>query len=198
MLERPSVQVDLRPYFKGEESGHHNKNLIVLHETVSYNQPGLMDIRNPASFLDSRGYEIHAIIDKEGNSAWCYDTKAIYDHAASSSTGMVNTRSIGIELVSEIPMLPADVRYEEWMKRKKQLDKLAWWVAWLCQKNSIPAKYSDSSLDRPGITSHWNVSTTWKVMHGHWDCWPKHEGGHFPILYIVHKAQQILEDGAVA
>ena len=48
-MRRPHVDVDLRPYYQGEESGHWKKELIVLHETVSKNYVGLWDIRNPAA-----------------------------------------------------------------------------------------------------------------------------------------------------
>ena len=51
---------------------------------------------------------------------------------------------------------------------------------------------ADTSLASPGITTHWNVSEYWLNGDGHWDCWPIHMGGHFPALYVVNKAQQIL------
>lgn len=190
----PHVDVDLRPYFKGEESGHASKTLIVLHETVSYNKPGVMDIRNPAAFLDSRGYEIHGIIDAEKHSAWCFDPQAIYDHALSGE-GMVNTRSVGFELVSEVPLMPSVLRYKIWKRRRQQLDKAAHWCAWLNQEFGIPLRYSDSSLSSSGITTHWDVSQRWLGSHGHWDCWPKHKGGYFPILYVINRARQIKKGG---
>lgn len=193
-VARPVVDIDLRPYFKGEESGHSVKTLIVLHETISYNKPGVIDIKNPAAYMDSVGYEVHGFIDREAHSAWCFDHDAIYDHAASGE-GMVNTRSIGFELVSEIPLMPSILRYDAWKKRRKQLDKVAHWCAWLNQAYDIPLKYSDSGLFSPGITTHWDVSQKWLAGHGHWDCWPKHKGGYFPVLYIVSKAQQIREGG---
>lgn len=189
-VPRPPVQVDLRPYFKGEEKGHATKTLIVLHETVSYNKLGVMDIVNPAKFLDEHGLEIHGIVDAEANSGWCYDAKAVYDHAASGK-GNINTRSVGFELVSEIPLLPSPVRFPAWWRRKKQLNRVAWWCAWLHATEGIPLKYSDST--EPGITTHWDVSKAWLGGHGHWDCWPKHKGGHFPVLYVVQKARNLLD-----
>lgn len=187
----PKVDVDLRPFYKGEERGHHDKTLIVLHETVSYNRLGVGDILGPAAFLDKAGYEIHGIIDAEAHSAWCYDPTAIYDHAASGSGG-VNTRSIGFELVSEIPLLkPSPLRLKTWLQRRKQLDKIAEWCAYLSTVTDVPLEYSDAS--DPGITSHWDVSKTYHVSGGHWDCWPRHKGGHFPILYVVQKARKILK-----
>ena len=191
-MKRPRVDIDLRPYFKGESRGSAVKSLIVCHETVSYNRPGTLDITNVAAYMDSTGLEIHGIIDSEAHSAWCYDQRAIYDHAASGQ-GNVNTRAIGFELVSEIPFLKNSVlRFNAWKKRRRQLDKLAHWCAWLHATEGIPLRYSDSS--EPGITSHWDVSQRWLGGHGHWDCWPKHKpGGHFPMLYVVNKAQQIYE-----
>lgn len=194
-VSRPRVDVDLRPFFKGEEPATHDKTLIVCHETVSYNRVGLGDITGVAAFMDSRQLEIHGIIDVEGHSAWSYEPRHVYDHALSGD-GMVNTRSIGFELVSEIPFLQTGaLRREAWQarKRRKQLDKLAAWCAWLHVTQGIPLRYSDAST--PGITSHWDVSRTYLGGHGHWDCWPLHKpGGHFPILYVVRKAQQIVRD----
>lgn len=191
-MRRPRVDVDLRPYFQGEDRGHVRKELIVLHETVSHDKPGLSDITAPAAFLDSTGLEIHGIIDGEGHSGWAYDRRAIYDHAASGS-GNVNTRSIGFEQVSDIPMLDTKAeRIAAWDPkgpRRKQLDKVAEWCAWLHFAEGIPLKYSDGRAS--GITSHWSVSKTFLGGDGHWDCWPKHKGGHYPILYVIRKAVRI-------
>ncbi len=191
-MKRPVVEVDLRPYFQGEERGHVAKDMIVLHETVSHNRPGEGDIRSVAAFLDDTGLEIHGIIDKEAFSGWSYDRQAIYDHAASGD-GNVNTRSVGFELVSEIPSLPTRAeRRAAWRAddRKRQLDEVARWCAWLSTVEPIPLRFSKGAS--PGITTHWNVSEYWLNGDGHWDCWPIHMGGHFPALYVVNKAQQIL------
>ena len=193
-MKRPHVDVDLSPFFEAEEMQTAVKSLIVCHETVSYNRVGLSDITGVAAFMDSRQLEIHGILDIEGHSAWSInDQRRVYDHAASGQ-GKVNTRSIGFELVSEIPFLRTGLlRREAWQarKRRRQLNKLAHWCAWLHATEGIPLRYSDSS--ESGITSHWDVSRRWLGGHGHWDCWPIHKGGHFPILYVIRKAQQIYE-----
>lgn len=195
MVKMPSVQVDLRPYFHEESRGGTRKSLIVLHETVSPDYPGLLDIKGPARYMDSIGLEVHGIIDAEANSAWCYDSTAIYDHALSRGTrgdGRVNSRSVGFELVSRIPGMPSRLRLPAWRARTKQLDKVAHWCAWLHETEGIPLEYSDSS--EPGVTTHWSVSQRWGVPHGHWDCRPAHLGGHFPVLYVVQKARNIVRD----
>jgi hypothetical protein len=188
-MKRPKVDLDLRPYFQGEEPTTHKKTLIVLHETVSHEAPGLSDIRGVAAYLDSTGLEIHGIIDKEGHSAWAYEPEHVYDHVLGA-----NPQSVGFEQVSDIPFLATNAqRKAAWLAddRKKQLDKVAEWCAWLHQRLGIPLRYSDASV--PGITSHWDVSNTFLGGSGHWDCHPIHRGGHYPILYVVNKAKQIWE-----
>jgi hypothetical protein len=162
--------------------------MIVLHETVSGDSVGVGDITSPASFLSREGYGIHIIVDAEGKSGWIYNPKAIVWHA-SSGAGMVNTRSIGIEQVSRIPLQPSPLRFKAWMARRKQLNVVAAWVAYLHDLCNIPLKYSDSS--EPGITTHWDVSREWLGGQGHWDCWPKHKKGYYPVLYVVQKARNI-------
>lgn len=189
MIPRPRVDVNSAPYFAGEERAHHSKSLIVCHETVSPNRPGLGDLRSVAAYMDSTGLEIHGILDLEGHSAWCMDPEAVYDHAASGK-GNVNTRSIGFELVSEIPTMPSPLRFPTWRRRRRQLNLLARWCAWLHVTEGIPLRYSDATV--PGITTHWDVSRSYLGGHGHWDCWPRHKGGHFPVLYVVQKARNIL------
>lgn len=200
-MKRPPVDLDLKPYFKGESRGSQPKDMIVLHETVSHNKPGTGDIAGVADFMDRTGLEIHGIIDKEGHAGWAYMRNAVFDHTASGGGG-VNTRSIGFELISEIPLLPTKLeRRNAWWDsdtkepnpaRQKQLDTLALWCAWLSTVERIPLRYSNGAM--PGITTHWHVSETWLAGDGHWDCWPIHLGGHFPALYVVNKAQQILEE----
>lgn len=190
MIRRPPVDVDLSGFFEAEEPRTAVKDMIVLHETVSYNRVGLGDITGVAAFMDSRQLEIHGIIDIEGHTAWSmHDQNRVYDHALGGNT---NTRAVGFELVSEIPFLKTPLlRREAWRarKRRKQLDTVAHWCAWLHATEGIPLRFSDAT--RPGITSHWNVSRAYLGGHGHWDCWPIHQGGHFPMLYVVRKAQQI-------
>src|SRR5678815_1021524 len=191
-IARPTVDVDLRKVIRHDRiHGRHQKDLIVLHETVSGDSVGTADITAPARFLNQEGYGIHLIVDGEGKSGWLYDAEAIVWHAASGQ-GNVNTRGIGIEQVSRIPLDPSPVRFKHWNERRKQLNRVALWCAWLHATEGIPLRYSDSSA--PGVTTHWDVSQRWLGGHGHWDCWPKHKGGYYPVLYVVQKAKNILRE----
>lgn len=188
-VPRPRVDVDVSTLIGSSRiHGHHAKDLIVLHETVSGDSAGVGDITSPARFLAREGYGIHLLVDREGKSGWLGDPTAIVWHAA-SGTGNVNTRGIGIEQVSPIPLHPSPVRFREWWARRRQLNKVAAWCAWLCQTQGIPIRYSDGR--EPGITTHWDVSHTYHVAGGHWDCWPKHKHGYYPVLYVVQKARNI-------
>ena len=193
-IKRPKVSVDLRPYYSDEARGHAEKSLVVWHETVSRNSIGVRDITAPAAFLDATGLEIHGMTDMEGHFAWCYDATAIYDHAA-SGRGRVNTRSIGFEQVSEVPLeRSAAKRKAMWAPngpRHKQLELAAQIAAWLFQEYGIPLRWSQG--DRPGHTSHWNVSRTYLGGDGHWDCHPVHQGGHWPALWVMQRARNIVK-----
>ena len=92
-------------------------------------------------------------------------------------------------------MLRPGLRFPTWWKRRRQLNKLAHWIAYLHAAEGIPIRYSDGR--RPGVTTHWQVSQTFLGGHGHWDCWPRSYGlgGYFPVAYVIRKAQQIYRGG---
>ena len=78
--------------------GRHPKDLIVLHETVSHDVPGLSDIMGVEQYLAAKDYGIHGCVDKEGNIAWAYGL----GNAIFWQCGGVNERSVGIEQVSYV------------------------------------------------------------------------------------------------
>jgi hypothetical protein len=171
--------------------GRHDKDVMVLHETVSADIIGLSDIINVEKYLAQIGYGIHGMTDKEGNIAWAKGLgTGVFYHC-----GGVNERACGIEQVSLIPLLlehkviTLEQAYERWRARDVQLHSTAKLVA--CWHNSDkanrPLKFSDG--DHPGVTSHWNVSQHHPESEGHTDCWPHHLGGYFPILAVIRFAK---------
>jgi hypothetical protein len=179
--------------------GRHKKDLIVLHETVSPDYKGWSDVTQTSSFLDNLDYGIHGIVDLEGHTAWAYGYgQAIFYHAISHGTrgdGLVNTRGIGIELVSRVMMDKPDnlSRWRAWWGRSEQIEATAKLVATVARFHNIPLVINDSS--GRGITTHWQVSHRWGVPHGHWDCWPKHLDGYFPLMRIVERAKYYQSQG---
>ena len=186
--------MDTAVYMSGHSHGIHvPKTLLVFHETISSDVPGWKDITSVESFLAAKDYGIHGMADAEGNKAWAYKMgSAIFWHA-----GGVNTEAIGIELISNIPLRARDnaSRYQLWKFRDKQLRAAAKMAAAIhnTRPHQIPLKFSDSRV--PGVTSHWNVSKWHTESEGHSDCYPKHLGGYFPILYVIGLARMYAKTG---
>jgi len=179
--------------------GRHDKSMIVLHETVSPDYAGWRDVVQTSDFLDNKNYGIHGVVDLEGHIAWAYKYgNAIFYHAISSGSqgnGLVNTRSIGIELISRVMLDKPDnlSRWRAWWARSPQIEAAAKLIATVARFHGIPLVPSDSS--RPGITSHWQVSKRWGVSGGHWDCWPKTSGGYFPMTRVIDRAKYYQSKG---
>lgn len=165
--------------------GHHAKNMIVLHETVSPDIVGMTDIMSVENYLAKIDYGLHGCVDKEGNIAWSSGLgDAIFYHA-----GGVNERSIGIEQVSRV-MLDFKTNGERakiWAARKAQLNATAKLVACISRAWKIPLVRSDG--DAPGITTHWNISQLHAESEGHTDCWPLYKDGYYPVSYVIKRAK---------
>lgn len=175
--------------------GTHRKELIVLHETVSPNYPGLGDVRQVSQYLDNKNYGIHGITDADGNIAWALGLgQAIFYHTQSGS-GMVNSRGIGIEQVSRV-MLDFRSRYAQWqgwLHLKKELNATAKLMACIARAHEIPLVSSDGR--KPGVTTHYEVTKTYGITGGHVDCYPRHLGGYYPKLLVISLARRYYKLG---
>lgn len=194
---RHLVLYDLAPIMRHHSHGFHDKDMLVVHETVSKDAAGLADITGVAKDLAHRDYGIHGMTDLEGHKAWARGLgRAVFYQA-----GGVNERSCGIEQVSWIPaliqakFLTHEQAFKHWMARQRQLQATAQLIAaWHTNSpKDHPLEYSNGN--EPGVTSHWNVSQTHQKSDGHWDCWPKHEGGYYPLLYVIGLARQYADAG---
>jgi hypothetical protein len=188
-----NIQLDIGPEQADNCHGRHGKDMIVLHETVSPDYPGLKDIKSISAYLDEKDYGIHCITDADGNVAVAKgQMNCVFYHTASNGSkgnGLVNSRGIGIELVSRV-MLESKVniiRFRKWRARKRQINRTARLIAVIAKREKIPIRWSNG--DRPGVTTHWSVTHTFGVPGGHVDCWPKHMGGYFPALEVIYKAR---------
>jgi hypothetical protein len=177
--------------------GKHEKDMAVLHETVSPDVLGWKDIYSVEVYLDRLDYGIHGLTDLEGHKAWAYGLgEAVFWQA-----GGVNERSIGIEQVSNIPTLVQNGHFTmeqaaaSWAGRSHQLHATAMLLA--CWHNVDPEKhvlkYSDAT--KPGVTTHWDVSQHFSASLGHTDCHPVHKGGYYPVLEVIEFAKQYVSLG---
>lgn len=178
---------------KDNVHGRADKDMIVLHETVSPNYAGLADIKATSDYLDIKDYGIHGITDAEGHIAWALGLgNAIFYHTDSSGTkgnGMVNSRAIGIEQVSRVMLNFPDnySRLQQWLLLDKELRATAKLIACASKAHDIPLVTSDGS--DPGITTHWLVTKTFGVQGGHTDCWPVNNGGYYPLSKVIQYAK---------
>ena len=188
------ARINIAPAMASLSHGTQEKHMAVCHETVSHNVPGLADILGVEGVLEREGYGIHGITDKDGHKAWANGMgEAILYHA-----GDVNGVAIGIEQVSEIPILieAKQITHEQafnmWMERQAQLSATAILLA--CWHNvhptERPLKRSDGKIESPGVCSHWDVSRWYPDAGGHWDCWPEDEGGYYPLDHVIDLAKQ--------
>lgn len=184
--------------------GHHYKDLIVAHETVSPDYPGWQDILGVSNYLDMKDYGIHGITDLEGHIAYAHGL----GDAVFWQCGGVNERSIGIEQVSRVMIqYPTDAkRKAAWLLRQKELKATAKLIASISnsRKNpdgsrQIPLQVSKwdhaHQMFTPGVVSHYEVSQHYKESEGHTDCKPVHLGGYYPLYQVVFMARTYAKAG---
>lgn len=194
---RTKIKVDLNiaPLMLPVAHGRNPKDMVVFHETVSPDYKGFQDILGVARYMPSRGLGIHGIIDAEGYLGWAVLMEPSVLYHTASNNGGVNTRSIGIEMISRVMLDYPDNqrRFQWWWQRKRQLEKAAQVLAYLHRTQGIPLDYTVGNL--PGVTTHWQITQTYKVAGGHVDAWPRHAGGYFPVNRIIYRARQLAKRG---
>lgn len=194
-MPKLKINLNISSQQKDNVHGHHPKSLIVWHETVSLNYRGLGDILSVSEYLDKLNYGIHGITDNDGNIAWALGLgDAIFYHTQSGS-GNVNSRGIGIELVSRVMLDYKDRtdRIKAWLRMDKELNATAKLSAAVARAHKIPLV--DSNGLTPGITTHWEVTKTYGITGGHVDCWPSHLGGYFPKRTLIALTKQYYAAG---
>lgn len=169
-VRRP--RVDLRMQFA--PNGKAAKTLIVLHQTISPDLPGIVDIENVSAYLKHVDYGIHVIVDRDGNSgAVDPDLEtAIYWHCKGA-----NDIGIGIEQVSYKTAVPG-----YWWPRFRQLCKTARWCAYLAKRHGIPLVYDPHGVK--GICGHADVTRARGIAGGHTDC----QYPNYPTKWVVRAA----------
>lgn len=185
--------INIAPAMKNLGHGTSVKTHFVCHESVSYNVPGLSDILGLESVLQHEGYGIHGITDKDPHKCWARGMgETTFWHA-----GGVNSVAVGVENISEIPILIQSKKithqqaHELWLERHAQLSALAILIAcWHnADKKNHPLVRSDGRIESPGICSHWDVSQHYSASEGHWDCWPVDKHGYFPLAHVIEMAK---------
>lgn len=170
-VRRPLVQLDAQG--RVQSHGAHTPLRGIWHTTESHDAPSIRDLEGIVSFWQrqKKGYGAHVIIDKSGNSALCVPPEKIAWH-----TGSRNTGSIGIELIGFARFVP-----KVWFVRRRQLHKLARWMAWLNLAYDIPLVFD---VER-GWSGHVD-----QPNQDHWD-----PGPGFPRKHVLRLAVKYRSEG---
>lgn len=120
-VRRPRVDVDLR----GKVATHGSQTPLrgVVHDTECGDLPGTREIEGVATFWRRQKEQLGAelLIDSDGNSGLCANP----DQCCWAVAGR-NRGSFHVELIGR-----ASLKRWQWLKRRRQLDKLARWMAWV-------------------------------------------------------------------
>lgn len=161
--------------------------LGVLHGTVSSDIPGTRDLQGIVGYWcgPNAGGLAHAVVDKEGYSAFTVDTAFRAPHV-----GTMNGVSVGIEIVSTVP---GWLQRLYWRPRTVQLHETARWIAGINKVYGLPIREAvvtkDGEVTRTGWTTH-RVLGQLGLGTDHTD-----PGPFFPMAKVLKIAQWYQDNG---
>lgn len=174
-VRQPLIQYDGRNLVSSH--GNHDPVRICLHDTESHDAPGVADLAGVASYWhgSGTGYGSHLGIDADGNTGRYVDDREIAWHVGGHNTGSLGIEQIGMASFSKTT----------WLKRKKQLDKVAKWIAYWSKTYNIPIT---RSIER-GVFTHamWSAASP---LSDHTD-----PGSGYPLTYVMFRARQYKKTG---
>lgn len=159
-VRRPRIDVDLR----GIVATHGFQVPVrgVVHDTECGDLPGTAEERGVARFWQrqNEGLGAELMIDAEGLSALCANPNQICWAVAGRNTGSFHIELIGFASFSRL----------HWIRRMKQLRKLARWMAWLNLEYGIPLRFDanvgwSGHRDQPNANHHDpGPNFPWKIV----------------------------------
>lgn len=168
-VRRPRIDVDVNVATHGVQFPVRG----VVHTTEGSDANGTKDITGVAAFWKRQGLGLgaHVLIDKAGNSGLGADPDEITWAVAGRNTGSVHIELIGY----------ARFKRFQWLRRRKQLDKLARWMAWLSLEYGIKLK-RDANFGWSGHRDQPNANHT-------------DPGPYFPWPKVLKLARKYHKDG---
>lgn len=195
----PKLKIDknLAQLMHPHSHGHSDKIGVVIHETVSPQYPGLVDVMGVANYLahGEDGYAIHGIVDNEAHIAWALGCGTdVYYHCAG---GRANTNFLGIESISRVMLdyTTTKARIAAWSHMRKELNATAKLIACIARAHRFPIIDNKGNTLKPGITTHYEVTKFNNVHGGHSDAWPIHNGGYYPKGMVIALAKRYYKLG---
>jgi hypothetical protein len=163
---------------------------VVLHDTECHDAAGISEIEGVVNFFmqtdqpDRLG--AHCIVDADGNVGYLADPDQLLYHV-----GGLNTGSVGIEQIGFASFTEAD-----WLRRPKQLDKVARILAWLHHDYAIPLEVPSpqgAADANHGVMTHAMVSRFEPASQGHTD-----PGSGYPLGHVLAIAKGYVKAGGWA
>lgn len=174
LVREPQVQYDGRGMIATHGTAHPLRG--VWHSTECGDSQGITELTGVLAFWKQQGlgYGAQLLIDKDGNSALAASPDAIVWAVENHNSGTFSIELIGFARFSLLT----------WLTRRKQLDKLARWMAWLRKEYGIPL---DFSVNR-GWSRHLDQSRAFGGTH-------TDPGIGFPCRLVLRKARKYLKEG---
>jgi hypothetical protein len=151
----------------------------VLHSTESHDRKGLDDVLGVEAFLERQTpYEIHLIVDAEGNTAAALDARGHVAQNRFDHCPPVHDHAFGIEMIGFAKFDAVD-----WWAREPQLRKVARWLAYFhahfgVQLIGDTSATSTTAAMRNGVVMHRQVSKRFgKTDHT--------DPGVFPLNFVL-------------
>lgn len=158
-VRRPTINVDLR----GKVATHGLQTPVrgVVHDTECGDLSGTAEIGGVVNFWMRQDERLGAqlLIDSDGNSGLAADPDEITWAVARRNTGTFHVELIGFAYFHRF----------QWLRRRKQLDKLARWMAWLNLEYGIALRFD---IDY-GWSGHRNQPNANHHDPGPWFPWDK-------------------------
>lgn len=168
-VPRPPVVVN----FKSASHGTNKQKVIVLHSTESTDRPqDTTDVMGVLGYLKNEGLGVHYVIDGDGNLGIGADHRDLVYHASGA-----NSLGIGIEQIGKASWTAAQWRKYPNGKARKQLDRVAWLIAYISDVEKIPLVLS---------TTHGVATHAMFPKGGHHD-----PGKGYPLGYVMAEARRI-------
>lgn len=191
-MPKLAVQRDLGDLMHLHSHGESHKIGLCIHETVSPNYPGMRDINSVADYLGhgKDGYAIHAINDNDGNIAVAKNHgKDVFYHCAGGNT---NYNYLGLEQISDVmtKYKTRTTRIRAWLHMDKELNGTAKLIACYARAWGFPIVDTLGNTNRPGVTTHYDVTKHFGVSGGHTDAWPSTRGGYYPLRLVLTLAKR--------
>lgn len=180
-VHRPSEQLTMNVVNQSDRTSP--IKAIVLHDTEGHDLPGTLDLKGIGAIFDNSAMQrsAHVCVDGEGNTA-----RYVPDERKAWHCVSYNSQTLGIEQIGFATFITSI-----WNRNKRrQLKKVAKWIAWWSQAHSIPIRkgqVADGVVTVSGVVTHGMLGA---AGGGHTD-----PGRGYPFATVLRMARWYKKHG---